>query len=203
MFPLAEGPGELASRRVLAARERVLAAVPHALDVVPGLASLGVHFDPAATDAAALRAAVEAALDAPGPGETAAGSGGASGGRTHTLPTRFDGTDLGRVAAGAGLPEARAVEAFTEPTYTVGAIGFLPHFPYLLGLDPRLATPRLPSPRTRVPAGSVGIGNDQAGVYPRESPGGWNLIGTTDPGLLEAIKPGDAVRFEAPSGGFV
>ena len=201
MFPLAEAAGVDASRRVLAARERVLAAGVGALDVVPGLASLGVHFDPAATDADALRAAVEAALDGPGLGEPAP-SQPPPGGRTHTLPTRFDGPDLGRVAAGARLPEADAVEAFMKPVYTVGAVGFLPHFPYLLGLDPRLATPRLGSPRVRVPAGSVAIGNDQAGVYPRESPGGWNLIGATDPGLLEEIQPGDAVRFEAPSGGF-
>ena len=193
VFPLAAAAGPEAASRVLAARGRVLAAGVRALDVVPGLTSLGVHFDPAATDPEALRAAVEAALNEPAdPPEAERAAR-----REHTLPTRFDGPDLAPVAERAGLPAARAVGVFVAPAYTVGAVGFLPHFPYLLGLDPRLVTPRRGSPRTRVPAGSVAIGSDLAGVYPRESPGGWNLIGTTDPGLLKAVRPGDRVRFEA------
>lgn len=196
------GPGT--TRRVLAAHRRVSAAgtpgvpaVPGLRDVVPGLTSLAVHFDPA-VEAATVRAAVEGLLlDDPPPSQRAPQESDPAPGPTHTLPTRFDGPDLAAVANAAGLSIAATVAAFAARSYTVAAIGFLPHFPYLLGLDPRLATPRRASPRKRVPAGSVAIGNDQAGVYPRESPGGWNLLGTTDPALLEAIRPGDEVRFVA------
>ena len=81
-------------------------------------------------------------------------------------------------------------------------IGFAPGFPYLLGLDPALALPRLATPRTRVPAGAVAIGGAQAGIYPRESPGGWRLLGRTPRVLFDAsrpqpalLQPGDRVRF--------
>ena len=193
LFPFAGGPSREASTRVLAAHRRVAAARDAGrlgvLDAVPGLSELGVYFDPK-LDAMEVRAAVEAVLvDPDDPAITDPPA-------THVLPTRFDGGDLAAVAAGAETSVAEAVALFVASTYTVAAIGFLPHFPYLLGLDARLATPRRASPRTRVPAGSVAIGLDQAGVYPRESPGGWNLIGTTDPELLERIRPGDDVRFE-------
>ena len=195
LFPFPGGVARETSRRVLAAHRRLTAARDAGklavLDAVPGLDSLGVHFDPAAEDAEAVRAAAERWLDEAETSEQEPDP------RIHALPARFDGPDLGRVAAQAGLEEREVVERFLAPAYTVAAVGFLPHFPYLLGLDPRLRTPRLKSPRTRVPAGAVAIGNDQAGVYPRQSPGGWNLLGTTDPALLEPIRPGDAVRFEA------
>ncbi len=193
LFPFAGGPSRETSRRVLAAHRRVTAArdagTLGVLDAVPGLCELGVYFDPK-LDAASVRVAVEWVLAGrDDPKSTDPSS-------THVLPTRFDGDDLAAVAAWADLGVAEALAAFVAPAYTVAAVGFLPHFPYLLGLDTRLATPRRASPRTRVPAGSVAIGNDQAGVYPRESPGGWNLIGTTKPALLGPIRPGDAVRFE-------
>ena len=81
-------------------------------------------------------------------------------------------------------------------------LGFAPGFPYLLGLDPRLATPRLASPRQRVEAGSVGIGGEQAGIYPRLGPGGWRILGRTDARLFDPARAppallaaGDRVRF--------
>ena len=76
-------------------------------------------------------------------------------------------------------------------------IGFRPHFPYLLGLEPALESPRRDSPRKSVAAGSVGIGGLQTGIYPEESPGGWNVIGRTDPNLLKTIRIGDTVTFES------
>lgn len=162
-------------------------------DVVPAYDSLAVHFDPLSTDAADLRQKVEACLraidDEPDAADDLQ--------EATTLPVRYGGPDLPRVAAHAGLDIAEVIERHTRPTYTVAAIGFMPHFPYLLGLDPALATPRLESPRVRVPAGGVAIGGDQAGVYPTESPGGWNLIGTTDPDGLLPLRPGDRLRFEA------
>jgi KipI family sensor histidine kinase inhibitor len=75
-------------------------------------------------------------------------------------------------------------------------IGFRPHFPYLLGLDRSLTTPRLDSPRLKVPAGAVGIGGEQTGIYPETSPGGWNILGMTQPELLYPIEPGDTVVFK-------
>ena len=80
--------------------------------------------------------------------------------------------------------------------YTVAMIGFQPHFPYLMGLDKRLTTPRLDTPRTKIPAGAVAIGGAQTGIYPRPSPGGWNLIGMTEIQPLKGLKPGDTVLFD-------
>ncbi|MHB0884538.1 MAG: 5-oxoprolinase subunit PxpB [Bacillota bacterium] len=118
-----------------------------------------------------------------------------------------DGPDLGDVAAITGLPPDEVIRRHAAGVYTVSMIGFLAGFPYLGGLPPELAVPRLKTPRTRVPAGSVGLAGLQTGVYPTESPGGWQLIGRTSvrlwdparerPSLLE---PGDRVRFEPVAG---
>ena len=89
--------------------------------------------------------------------------------------------------------------------YLVGAIGFMPGFPYLAGLDERLHLPRRATPRTQIPAGSVGIGGGQTGVYPLVSPGGWNVIGRTPIALFRPeneaeptlLQPGDRVRFRS------
>ena len=116
-----------------------------------------------------------------------------------TLPVRYKGDDLTRVAAHCGLTTEDVVALHTRSVYTVAVIGFLPHFPYLVGLDEKLTTPRLEAPRTRVPAGSVAIGGNQTGVYPADSPGGWNIIGDTDPSLLETLAPGDRVVFRERS----
>ena len=112
------------------------------------------------------------------------------------FPVVYDGEDLERVASHAGLAVDEVVRLHTLPRYTVAMIGFLPHFPYLIGMDARLATPRLSDPRRRVPAGSVAIGGAQTGIYPSESPGGWNLVGRTNPRLLSGVRPGDAIVFE-------
>lgn len=113
-----------------------------------------------------------------------------------------DGPDLAVVAEAAGLSEADAITRFCAPVYQVAMLGFAPGFPYLLGLDPVLAMPRLETPRTRVPAGSVAIGGAQAGIYPREGPGGWRLLGRTPVGLFDhereppaLLAPGGTVRF--------
>jgi UPF0271 protein len=117
------------------------------------------------------------------------------------------GPDLPAVAVHAGMTEAEVVRRHSAPVYSVVMIGFLPGFPYLSGLDPALAVPRLERPRTLVAAGSVGIGGGQTGVYPLSSPGGWNIVGRTalalfDPSRQPAslLAPGDEVRFQAVSG---
>lgn len=112
------------------------------------------------------------------------------------------GPDLGEVARHAGLTEKQVVELHSSIDYVVWFLGFQPGFPYLGGLPEQLATPRRDEPRLQVPAGSVGIGGAQTGIYPLATPGGWQLIGHTplplfDPDRNEPVllRPGDTVRF--------
>ena len=112
------------------------------------------------------------------------------------------GPDLGEVARHAGLTEKQVVELHSSADYVVWFFCFLPGFPYLGGLPEQLATPRRAEPRLQVPAGSVGIGGSQTGIYPLATPGGWQLIGHTslplfDPARDEPVllRPGDTVRF--------
>lgn len=120
------------------------------------------------------------------------------------VPVTYDGDDLDDVAELTGLTTAEVVAAHTEQIWTVAFGGFAPGFGYLVGEDARLHVPRRKSPRTTVPAGSVGLAGEFAGVYPRSSPGGWQLIGRTDAQLWDArrdppalLQPGATVRFEA------
>lgn len=114
----------------------------------------------------------------------------------HILPVSYRGEDLPRVAKLNGLAVEEVIGRHTAVEYMVAMIGFRPHFPYLLGLDQSLVTPRLGTPRLKVPAGAVAIGGEQTGVYPEESPGGWNILGMTDPELLKPINPGDTIVFQ-------
>lgn len=115
------------------------------------------------------------------------------------------GPDLEHVAAGAKLSADAVVKLHAGATYHVAAIGFTPGFPYLVGLPAKLATPRRATPRLRVPAGSVGIGGAQTGIYPDETPGGWQLIGRASLTLFDPLRAespslfaaGDRVRFAA------
>ena len=122
--------------------------------------------------------------------------------RAHELRVRYDGPDIDDVARLAGLSPEEVVERHLAAEYTVGFLGFAPGFAYLLGGDPRLVVPRLDRPRERVSAGSVAVAGLYSGVYPRETPGGWRLLGSTDavlfdPGRAEPalFSPGDRVRF--------
>ena len=112
------------------------------------------------------------------------------------------GPDLGEVARHAGLSEKQVVELHSANDYVVWFLGFQPGFPYLGELPEQLATPRRAEPRLQVPAGSVGIGGAQTGIYPLVSPGGWQLIGHTPLPLFDSkrdepvlLRPGDTVRF--------
>jgi inhibitor of KinA len=125
--------------------------------------------------------------------------------RVVRIPTRYGGIhgpDLADVARLTGLPEGEVVRRHAAPVYPVLFLGFTPGFPYLGGLDPALATPRLDTPRTRLPAGSVAIGGVQTGIYPVESPGGWRIVGRTPLRLFDPrreapflLAPGDGLRF--------
>lgn len=184
-----------------AARLRALADAARTLgwvtDAVPGFASLAVHLDTARISPTDAMRLVRERL------EGVAGEASASA-RTVELPVTYDGPDLDDVARLTGLARDEIVALHTAPEYEVRMIGFMPGFPYLAGLDARLHLPRLETPRTRVPAGSVAIGGAQTGVYPVESPGGWRLIGRTAAVLFDARREpaallalGDRVRFVA------
>ncbi len=171
------------------------------VDVVPSYCALAVHCDPDLGDLDTIRERAEQLLATTAAGGmadsgTAAADGIAPETEVHRLPVVYDGPDLDRVARRAEAVPRSVVEMHLAAQYTVAMIGFRPHFPYLIGMDRRIATPRLERPRKDVPAGSVGIAGEQTGVYPVNSPGGWNLIGRTNPDLLVPIRPGDAVVFE-------
>ncbi|NJD10711.1 MAG: 5-oxoprolinase subunit PxpB [Gemmatimonadetes bacterium] len=201
---LGDAIDEVTHVRVRQAHSR-LRHLPPALggcEVVPAFTTVAVHFDLARGTYAALAAAVAAALadleHEPLPAS-----------RTITVPVRYGGghgPDLEYVAAQAGLTPEEVVRRHAAGAYLVHMIGFAPGFPYLGGLDPRLACPRRETPRTHVPAGSVGIGGSQTGIYPFDSPGGWQLIGRTDLVLFAAdrepaslLAAGDRVRFREVS----
>jgi KipI family sensor histidine kinase inhibitor len=197
-------PGLNARVHGLATHIRALA--PHWLrDLVPAFASLGVFFDPSA-DPALVRAELEAMADAADVAPAAQRAG-----RMVEIPVVYGGDygpDLDSAAQELGISPAQLVATHTAGDYTVAMIGFAPGFPYLSGLDPALALPRLATPRASVAAGSVAIGGAQTGIYPRESPGGWRILGRTprvlfdpqrDPPTL--LQPGDRLRFVAIDAG--
>ena len=125
--------------------------------------------------------------------------------RRVQIPVCYDeefALDLDRVANHTSLTPDAIVALHSSAEYTVACIGFMPGFPFLAGLPQQLRVPRLESPRTKVSAGSVAIANAQAGVYPLESPGGWNVLGRTPLQLFRVnespptlLRPGDRVQF--------
>lgn len=183
--------------RIAGARgvEPSLAAVT---DVVPTFRSLTVHFDPWAGDAAAVgRLLLSMAQE---------GQQTSVHGRQWRLPVCFDedfAPDLPRVCELRQLSRTEVIQQLLGARFRVYMLGFQPGFPYMGGLPPALVTPRLPSPRQKVPAKSVAIALDMCSVYPWESPGGWNLLGRTpvalfDPAQTEQpamLAAGDEVRW--------
>jgi inhibitor of KinA len=186
---------ESAALRFAAAVRR--AAPPWLIDVVQAYASVAVFFDPDRLDFAGAARHLRRLADAAGQpaGETE--------GRRHVIPCCYElGPDLARVAAQTGLSAGEVVSQHTGTEYTVYAIGFCPGFPYLGYLPPELCgVPRLPAPRLRVEAGSVGLTGRQTGIYTEARPGGWNLVGRTPLVLVDAaagyfpLRTGDRVRF--------
>ena len=160
-------------------------------DLVPSYTALAAHADPL-TDWEAVRRIVDGAIAAMPADEAKLRERSVR----HMLPVSYHGEDLDRVAELTGLGTEEVIARHSAPEYLVAMIGFRPHFPYLIGLDPKLVTPRLDSPRIAVPAGAVAIGGEQTGVYPEESAGGWNIVGMTAPELLLTIEPGDTVVFK-------
>lgn len=189
-WKLGDTPGPELSRTLLQMYRALKASPPvGVLDVVPAYTELAVYFDPGQVDPYQIRAEVEQRM------QQAEGAGEVPESTHHEIPVVYNGEDLTRVAEHTGHPVSEVIRLHAGSTYTVAMIGFMPNFPYCFGLPASLVTPRLPSPRSRVPAGSVAIAGEQTGVYPQKSPGGWNLIGRTRPELLVPLSPGDTLRF--------
>ena len=207
LLRLGDAIDEATNARVHALAARVAASRPPWLrDLVPAYASLAlfVDADAFADDVDPLADAARWLDGMPQQADIAIDVGAS---RIVEIPVRYggeDGPDLDAVAAHAGLSAQDVVALHCAGEYRVAMLGFAPGFPYLIGMDPRLSMPRLPTPRARVAAGSVGIGGAQTGIYPRPGPGGWRLIGRTAMVLFDAARdppaalaPGDRVRFVA------
>ena len=204
LFYFADAVGEEALRKVRAVTADLEKhPMKGLIDFIPSFTSVLLHFDPAVVPqpqlqvlecSARLKSAMMSKPTAP---------------KTKSIPVHYDGPDLRRVANHAKLSVAEVIELHSRTIYKVYALGFAPGFAYLGELEPRLHTPRLATPRTRVPAGSVGIGGEHTGIYPLDTPGGWNLIGRTprvmfDPSRVGPsgnhrdaflLHPGDQVQF--------
>lgn len=168
-------------------------------DVAPGYCTVGVHFDPLQTDLAALEHAIQVEYSAIEAVDAIAGR------PVIEIPVQYGGDggpDLVAVAQFAGCTEQEVIARHSGVTYRVYMLGFVPGFSYMGRVDPNIAAPRHRVPRERVAAGSVGIAGGQTGVYPVDSPGGWQLIGRTDRVMFDPnreqpslLAPGDLVRF--------
>jgi KipI family sensor histidine kinase inhibitor len=174
---------------------RALSAAPPegVIDLVPAARTLLVTFEPGRACFEDLARVVKS-TDPAAATETAAG--------LVELPVSYDGPDLDAVAELTGLSRAEVVRRHTGSDYVVAFCGFAPGFAYLAGGDPALRVPRRESPRTAVPAGAVGLAGEFTGVYPRSSPGGWQLIGHTGAPLWDVdrdppalLVAGTRVRF--------
>lgn len=190
----------LVNARVVALAGALVARrLPGVRDVVPGYCVLGVHFDPLRADLAALERALRA------DGAVADALQTAPAARVHEIPVHYggvDGPDLDDVARFAQCTTREVVSLHSGTVYRVYMLGFVPGFAYLGKVPAAIAAPRHREPRQRVPAGSVGIAGSQTGIYPMDTPGGWQLIGRTPVAMFDAdrepaslLAPGDGVRF--------
>ena len=168
------------------------------VDVVPGARTVLIVVRDGADVAPVRRALPTLPLGGSG---SPAGAGGRPGTSTE-IPVHYDGPDLEEVCALTGLSRAELVAAHTGTPWRAAFVGFAPGFAYLTGGDHRLQVPRRSEPRTSVPPGSVGLAGGYSAVYPRSSPGGWQLIGHTDLAVWDIereppalIPPGSVIRF--------
>lgn len=178
------------------------AAVPGVREVIPTYRSVVIVYDPLTTAPSLLEPRILslygglARIEAPPPKES-------------VIPVCYGGEfgpDIAFVAAHNHIGIDDVIRLHSKPRYPIYMLGFSPGFPFLGGLSKKLHTPRLTSPRMRVPAGSVGIANNQTGIYPIASPGGWQLIGRSPVRLFDLERPnpfllsaGDTLRFESIS----
>jgi inhibitor of KinA len=192
------------NQHVLQVFQRLKQTSPFIIDVIPAYSSLSIYYDVLALhekDKSAfekMEAIITPLLgnksnDVPNTG------------RDVSIPVCYSdefALDIKDLAAQKSLSAEEVIQLHMAKTYRVYMIGFLPGFPYMGKVDSRIATPRKSSPRTTIPAGSVGIAGEQTGIYPLASPGGWNIIGRTPLPLFDKdrtepvlLQPGDRVRF--------
>ncbi len=183
-------------RNLKLALEKV--AIPGVVESVPTYRSLLVYFEPLQVSAGKLRETVYHLLQSVIENELPIP-------RLIEIPTAYGGEfgpDLELVAKHNNLSTAEVVRIHTRTRYLIYMLGFMPGFPYLGGMSPRIATPRKTTPRLKLPAGSVGIAGNQTGIYPAESPGGWQIIGRTPLQLFQPtreppsiLRAGDYLTF--------
>ena len=172
------------------------------LEVLPTYCSVSIYFDEAICQISLLKDLAQKALQKSEEEKTES----TDSARTITIPVCYEdqefAPDLEKVALHAKLSKEEVIKLHSSSDYLIYMMGFLPGFPYLGGMNPRLETPRLETPRTKIPAGSVAIGGAQTGLYPVESPGGWNIIGRTPLRLFDVkrkpfflYEAGDKIRF--------
>jgi inhibitor of KinA len=184
------------------------ATIPGVIELAPAYTTIGVFFDPARIEPAApdqspfdvLSTKIQSILNASSfENETEVKA------PLVEVPVCYDrefGPDIDDVANVAGLAAAEVIQRHSSAAYRVNCVGFIAGCPFMSGLPSELATPRRATPRKEIPAGSVAIGGAQTGVYPRNSPGGWNVIGRTPLRLFDVqreppamLRAGDHVRF--------
>ena len=183
--------------------EYVTKDIPGVLEIVPTYCSVSIYFDEKICEASLLKKHAQKVIkELSDIKEFSTGSA-----KIVTIPVCYEdeefAPDLEKVALHAKLTKEAVIKKHSSSDYLIYMMGFLPGFPYLGGMDPRLETPRLETPRTKIPAGSVAIGGAQTGLYPVESPGGWNIIGRTPLKLFDMkrkpfflYEAGDKIRFE-------
>ncbi|MFL2755867.1 MAG: 5-oxoprolinase subunit PxpB [Dehalococcoidia bacterium] len=172
---------------------------PGIKEIIPSYVSLTIHYDPFVVDYLSVEGFIKKIFNANDKFEHSAK-------RILVIPTFYGGEfapDMESVSSITGLSTDQVIKTHTSKDYKVYSIGFTPGFPYLGGLDETLYCPRLESPRTAVPLGSVAIAESQTGIYPSDSPGGWRIIGATPIQLFDSrnskpalLEPGDLVRFK-------
>ena len=177
---------------------------PGVVDLVPAARTVLVQVDPAVLTLAQARAWIERVAAGERPGGAGGAHPPAAPARSHVIDVRYDGPDLPALAAALGLAPGELVARHTAADWRVAFTGFAPGFGYLISPQWPFDIPRLPAPRTAVPEGALGLAAEFSGVYPRRTPGGWQLIGTAatrmfDPLAAEPalLAPGDLVRFRA------
>ncbi|MBI4002247.1 MAG: 5-oxoprolinase subunit PxpB [Nitrospira defluvii] len=174
------------------------ATIPGVMEVVPTYRSATIYFDLLLTDAATVTAQLRLLLETASPETEHTRT-------THRIPVCYGaelGPDLIDVAERTGLTPSDVITLHTSVVYHVYMLGFSPGFPYLGTVPDRIVVPRLPTPRKRVAAGSVGIAGSQTGIYPQASPGGWRIIGRTPVRIFDLtrsqpflVAAGDQVQF--------
>ena len=203
LVEVADTPGSAATRTVQALAAAVARIAPRGVrSVTPGFTSLLVEFDPLATERRTVEEAIRAAMEEAAPAGDVVG-------RHRSIPVVYGGDagpDLGDLADLIGLTRDEVVARHAATRFEVYLLGFSPGFPYLGDLPPELEVPRLATPRTLTPSGSVAITGRLSGIYPVAAPGGWRVIGRTSLQLFDPARtppayllPGDTVTFRAVS----